>query len=65
MMDYNILEILSYIVVGITSLTMIFGVYAYKLYKLREKRVIKYTDTEIKSKEKEQFLYFEEKEILW
>jgi hypothetical protein len=65
MMDYNILEILSYIVVGITSLTMIFGIYAYKLYKLREKRVIKYTDTEIKSKEKEQFLYFEEKEILW
>ena len=65
MMDYNILEILSYIVVGITSLTMIFGVYAYKLYKLREKRVIKYTDTEMKSKEKEQFLYFEEKEILW
>ncbi len=65
MMDYNILEILSYVVVFITTLTMVFGVVAYRLYKLREKRVVSYNTTSNKPKEKEKTLYFEEKELLW
>jgi hypothetical protein len=64
-MNYNILEILSYIVVAITTLTMIFGVLAYKLYKIREKKVLNYTNNHHESKKKERHLYFEEKELLW
>lgn len=64
-MNYNILEILSYVVVAITTLTMIFGVFAYNLYKIREKRVLKYTIDNHEPKEKEKHLYFEEKELLW
>jgi len=65
MMNYNILEILSYVVVAITTLTMIFGILAYKLYKIREKRVLNYTVDNTKPIEKEKHLYFEEKELLW
>ena len=65
MMNYNILEILSYVVVYITTLTMVFGVVAYKLYKIREKRVATYNKISSEPKEKEQHLYFEEKELLW
>ena len=65
MMDYNILEILSYVIVAITTLTMLFGVFAYKLYKIREKRVVKYAVANSEESEKEKYLYFEEKELLW
>jgi len=61
----NILEILSYVVVAITILTMIFGVVAYNLYKLREgirkKRKINQDELEDQN---DRYLYFEEKELL-
>jgi hypothetical protein len=66
-MGYDILEILSYVVVMITAMTMIFGVYAYKLYKLRERQreslVVSNIDETIN--ESEEYLYFEKKEIKW
>ena len=64
-MENNILEILSYVVVAITTLTMVFGVYAYKLYKMREKRVVSYNHKIEEPIEEEKFLYFEKKELLW
>ena len=65
-MDFDILEVLSYTVVIITVLTMIFGVIAYYFYKLREHR--RKVDNEKHAggepKEKDKYLYFEEKELL-
>ncbi len=61
----NILEILSYVVVAITVLTMVFGVVAYNLYKLREsiRKKRKVNQNELED-EYEKYLYFEEKELL-
>ena len=67
-MQFDILEILSYTVVVITILTMVFGVIAYYFYKLRERRrkieSMQRLDSDEQSKEKDKYLYFEEKEIL-
>lgn len=64
-MQFNILEILSYAVVFITILTMVFGVIAYSFYKIREVRRKRRKDNQMTLKyQKEQFLYFEEKELL-
>ncbi len=61
----NMLEILSYVVVAITVLTMVFGVVAYNLYKLREsiRKKRKVNQNELED-EYEKYLYFEEKELL-
>jgi hypothetical protein len=66
-MDFDILKVLSYTVVVITVLTMIFGVIAYYFYKLRERR--RKIDNAKNSgeeppQEKDKYLYFEEKELL-
>jgi hypothetical protein len=66
-MDFDILKVLSYTVVVITVLTMIFGVIAYYFYKLRERR--RKIDNAKNSggeppQEKYKYLYFEEKEVL-
>jgi heme/copper-type cytochrome/quinol oxidase subunit 2 len=66
-MDINILEILSYTVVTITVLTMIFGVIAYSFYKIRESRRNAQKDNaqnEDNVLEKDEYLFFDEKEIL-
>ncbi len=64
-MQFNILEILSYAVVFITILTMIFGVVAYSFYKIREARRKRRKDNQITLKyQKEKYLYFEEKGLL-
>ena len=66
-MDINILEVLSYTVVTITVLTMIFGVIAYSFYKIREsRRNSQKSDSQNESDvlQKDEYLFFEEKEIL-
>jgi lipopolysaccharide export LptBFGC system permease protein LptF len=63
-MTFDILKVLSYTVVVITVLTMIFGVIAYYFYKLRERRrKIANADSSSVPQEKEKYLYFEEKEL--
>ncbi len=65
MMTFDILKILSYTVVVITILTMIFGVIAYYFYKLRERRrKLESANNSDQIQEKDKYLYFEEKEIL-
>ncbi len=65
-MSFDILEVLSYTVVVITVLTMIFGVIAYNFYKLREIRRAKSStkDGINQEEERDKYLYFEEKELL-
>lgn len=63
-MNFDILKILSYTVVIITVLTMIFGVIAYYFYKLRERRrKINSASSLGTIQEKDKYLYFEEKEL--
>ena len=64
-MQFNMLEILSYAVVFITVLTMVFGVIAYSFYKIREVKRKKRQDGQIMLKhQKKKYLYFEEKGLL-
>lgn len=65
-MQFDILKILSYTVVIITVLTMIFGVIAYNFYKLREKRRRENSQNHSGDapQEKDKYLYFQEKELL-
>ncbi len=64
-MQFDILKVLSYTVVVITVLTMIFGVIAYYFYKLRERRrKMDSANSSGIAQEKDKYLYFEEKEIL-
>jgi heme/copper-type cytochrome/quinol oxidase subunit 2 len=65
-MNFDILEVLSYTVVVITVLTMVFGVIAYYFYKLRESRRKRDNANQGSGepKEKDKYLYFEEKELL-
>ncbi len=64
-MSFDILKVLSYTVVVITILTMIFGVLAYNFYKIREKRRSKASASQGGQVEQEQdrYLYFQEKEL--
>jgi len=62
-MDFDILKVLSYTVVVITILTMVFGIVAYAFYKIREKRRSIANANNIEVKEKDKYLYFEEKEM--
>lgn len=64
-MTFDILKVLSYTVVVITVLTMIFGVIAYYFYKIRERRrKMESAKNSGQIQEKDKYLYFEEKEIL-
>jgi len=63
-MPFDILKILSYTVVVITILTMIFGVLAYNFYKIREKRRAKNSAKNgALVQVKDKYLYFQEKEL--
>lgn len=65
-MGFDILEILSYTVVVITILTMVFGVVAYNFYKLRERRRAKskaLQNGDDAAPVRDKYLYFEEKEL--
>lgn len=64
-MQFNLLEVLSYIVVFITILTMIFGIIAYYLYKIRENRRTKRaSQTKPNELENDKYLYFTQKELV-
>ena len=63
-MSFDILTVLSYTVVVITVFTMTFGVIAYYFYKLRERRrKIASANSSNEPKERDKYLYFEEKEL--
>ena len=67
-MDFNFLSVMAYLIVTITLLTMIFGIVAYIVYKMREARRAKMKQilSEQQAEEeaqKERYLFFEEKEI--
>ena len=57
----NVLSFMSFLVLGITILTMIFGVIAYFLYKARERKQnrdeVSYED--VLASEGEAYLFFE------
>ncbi len=64
-MQFDILEVLSYTVVFITILTMIFGIIAYYLYKIREKRRARRgVEDTLDEFEDDKYLYFRQKELL-
>ncbi len=68
-MDFNFLSVMAYIVVAITLMTMIFGIIAYVVYKMREARRARVKEEiskqlEEREAQKAQYLFFEEKEIL-
>jgi len=56
----NLLSFLSFLILAITLLTMVFGVVAYFLYKARErnKRVITLTYEAVLEREHTQMLFF-------
>ena len=56
----NLLSFLSFLILAITLLTMVFGVIAYFLYKAREKKkgTAKLTYQEALELEKSEFLFF-------
>ena len=67
-MQFDFLTIMAYLIVGITVLTMVFGVLAYSVYKIREaKRASRKVKTaqakELAEEEKIKYLFFEHKEI--
>ena len=67
-MDFDFLTMMAYLIVAITTMTMIFGLLAYSVYKTREiKRVKKQHLTkqgyEKEEEEKIKYLFFEHKEI--
>jgi heme/copper-type cytochrome/quinol oxidase subunit 2 len=67
-MQFDFLTVMAYLIVTITVLTMIFGLLAYSVYKIREvKRANKQANTALEKekveKEKIKYLFFEEKEM--
>ncbi len=68
-MEFNFLTVMAYLVVVITLVTMIFGVIAYMVYKMREAKRAKIKNTasvnqEVQNAQKEKYLFFEHKEIV-
>jgi hypothetical protein len=67
MMDLNMINIFSYAIVFITVISMIFGVYAYMLYKAKEmlkrKKRQKTQNSGFTAKEYEKYLFFEYREM--
>lgn len=67
-MQFDFLTVMAYLIVIITVLTMVFGLLAYSVYKIREaKRARKQASTveekDRLEKEKIKYLFFEQKEI--
>ncbi len=67
-MQFDFLTVMAYLIVAITVLTMVFGLLAYSVYKIREaKRAQKKVQTASEKKrveeEKIKYLFFEHKEI--
>ena len=67
-MHFDFLTVMAYLIVAITVLTMVFGLLAYSIYKIREaKRAQKKaeiaTEKEREEEEKIKYLFFEQREI--
>ena len=67
-MQFDFLTIMAYLIVGITVLTMVFGILAYSVYKIREakrasRKVKTAQEKELVEEEKIKYLFFEHKEI--
>lgn len=67
-MQFDFLTMMAYLIVWITVLTMVFGILAYSVYKIREaKRASRKVKTaqakELAEEEKIKYLFFEHKEI--
>jgi len=67
-MQFDFLTVMAYLIVAITVLTMVFGLLAYSVYKVREaKRARKNEKTALEKdqaqQEKNKYLFFEHKEI--
>ena len=56
----NLLSFMSFLILGITILTMVFGVLAYFLYKTRERKQHKPVEsyTEVLAKSDDEYLFF-------
>ncbi len=69
-MQFDFLTIMAYLIVAITVLTMVFGILAYSVYKIREvKRLGKNKKTAdekalVAAEKKIQYLFFEHREIV-
>lgn len=68
-MQFDFLSVMVYLIVAITVLTMVFGLLAYSIYKIREaKRTRKKSHAKSEKdrveEEKIKYLFFEQKEIL-
>ncbi len=64
-MELNFLQGMAYLIVAITLITMIFGILAYLVYKIREKkRAQRKNSTDDVTEEKAQYLFFQKKEMI-
>jgi len=56
----NLLSFMSFLILGITILTMVFGVLAYFLYKTRERKQHKALESyeEVLAKSEDEYLFF-------
>ncbi len=67
-MQFDFLSVMAYLIVAITVLTMVFGLLAYSVYKIREakrtqKKLHAVSEKERVEEEKIKYLFFEHKEI--
>ncbi len=67
-MQFDFLTVMAYLIVAITVLTMVFGLLAYSVYKVREAKRARKNETTALEKEraheeKNIYLFFEHKEI--
>ena len=67
-MQFDFLTVMAYLIVAITVLTMVFGILAYSVYKIREvkrgrKKELTAIEVEREEEEKTKYLFFEHKEI--
>ena len=68
-MEINFLTIMAYLIVVITVITMVFGIIAYSVYKMREAKRTKTKNATQKdklseTKQQEKYLFFEQKELI-
>ena len=67
-MQFDFLSVMAYVIVAITVLTMVFGLLAYSVYKIRERKRIEKKIHNGEQEEKREaakikYLFFEHKEI--
>ncbi len=69
-MHIDFLTLMAYLIVFITIITMVFGIIAYYVYKMRERKRSKKMDIQSKdlllrcNDERKKYLFFEHKEII-